>query len=57
MDEEELEKELEQLEQEELDKNLLDIAGPSKEELPEVPTDEIKQKAKEKKKGKFMHFS
>ncbi|CAD7092316.1 unnamed protein product [Hermetia illucens] len=50
MDEEELEKELEQLEQEELDKNLLDIAGPSKEELPEVPTDEIKQKAKEKKK-------
>ncbi|XP_037923068.1 charged multivesicular body protein 4c isoform X2 [Hermetia illucens] len=54
MDEEELEKELEQLEQEELDKNLLDIAGPSKEELPEVPTDEIKQKAKEKKKEEEM---
>lgn len=52
MDDDELEKELEELEQEELDKELLGVGGPSA-ELPEVPADEIpgkvKQKAKEKK--------
>uniref|UniRef100_A0A1L8DW95 Uncharacterized protein n=1 Tax=Nyssomyia neivai TaxID=330878 RepID=A0A1L8DW95_9DIPT len=51
VDEDELEKELEELEQEELDKELLGV-GPSATELPEVPSDEIKEKAiKEKKKA------
>lgn len=50
LDDEELEKELEQLEQEELDKELLGVGGPSTDKLPEVPTEEIKEKAKEKKK-------
>ncbi|XP_055707658.1 charged multivesicular body protein 4c isoform X2 [Phlebotomus papatasi] len=50
IDEDELEKELEELEQEELDKELLGV-GPSATELPEVPSDEIKEKAKEKKKA------
>lgn len=49
IDEDELEKELEELEQEEFDKEFLGVAGPST-ELPEVPTEEIKDKAKEKKK-------
>ncbi|XP_055707657.1 charged multivesicular body protein 4c isoform X1 [Phlebotomus papatasi] len=52
IDEDELEKELEELEQEELDKELLGV-GPSATELPEVPSDEIKEKAKEKKKGLY----
>uniref|UniRef100_A0A6B2EDY8 Uncharacterized protein n=1 Tax=Phlebotomus kandelakii TaxID=1109342 RepID=A0A6B2EDY8_9DIPT len=50
IDEEDLERELEELEQEELDKELLGV-GPSATELPEVPSDEIKEKAKEKKKA------
>lgn len=52
IDEEELERELEELEQEELDKDLLGV-GTSTHELPEVPTAEIKEPAaaKEKKKG------
>lgn len=52
IDEDELEKELEELEQEELDKDLLGV-GTSTNELPEVPTSELKDpaKAKEKKKG------
>lgn len=55
-DEDELEKELEELEQEELDKELLGVGGPSTTELPEVPTGEIaKVPAKEKKKGKKMN--
>lgn len=55
VDEDELEKELEELEQEELDKDLLGV-GTSTHELPEVPTGDIKEPAaasKEKKKGKF----
>lgn len=44
-------RELEELEQEELDKELIGV-GPSSEELPEVPTGEIKEPtAAEKKKG------
>lgn len=49
IDEDELEKELEELEQEELDKELLGVGGPAT-ELPEVPTDELKDKTKVKKK-------
>lgn len=48
IDEDELEKELEELEQEELDKELLGV-GPSAADLPEVPADELKEPAKEKK--------
>lgn len=65
IDEDELEKELEELEQQELDKDLLGV-GTSTHELPEVPTGEIKEPAaanKEKKKGMliakdyiFSHF-
>lgn len=51
IDEDELEKELEELEQEELDKELLGVSGPAT-ELPEVPTGELKDKTKVKKKGK-----
>lgn len=50
IDEDELEKELEELEQEELDKELLGVSGPAT-ELPEVPTGELKDKTKVKKKG------
>lgn len=48
-----MEKELEELEQEELDKDLLGV-GTSNHELPEVPSGDIKEPAaaKEKKKGK-----
>ena len=54
-DEDELEQELEALEQEELDKDLLNV-GPSTSELPEVPSGDLKEpattpKEKEKKKG------
>lgn len=54
IDEDELERELEELEQEDLDKDLLGV--PSTSELPEVPTGEIKEPAiaaKDKKKGKI----
>lgn len=50
-----MEKELEELEQEELDKDLLGV-GTSTHELPEVPSGDIKEPAaasKEKKKGKL----
>jgi len=54
IDEDELEKELEELEQEELDKELLGVGGPAT-ELPEVPTAvptaELKDKTKVKKKA------
>lgn len=53
IDEDELERELEELEQEELDKELLGV-GPSANELPDVPSGELvkdKEKAKEKKKA------
>lgn len=51
-------RELEELEQEELDKELIGV-GPSTEELPEVPTGEIKEPAavSEKKKGNLTHRS
>lgn len=45
-----LERELEELEQEDLDKDLLGV-GPSTSELPEVPTAEPAAAAKDKKKG------
>lgn len=51
IDEDELEKELEELEQEELDKELLGVGGPAT-ELPEVPTEELKDKTKVKKRRK-----
>lgn len=55
IDDEELEKELEELAQEELDKDLLGVGTPSA-ELPEVPAGDIKEPAapsKDKKKGKI----
>lgn len=55
IDEDELEKELEELEQEELDKELLGVSGPAT-ELPEVPTGELKDKTKVKKKGSNITF-
>lgn len=42
------------MEQEELDKELLGVGGPAT-ELPEVPTEELKDKTKVKKKGKFLN--
>lgn len=54
IDEDELERELEELEQEDLDKDLLGV--PSTSELPEVPTSEIKDPSvaiKDKKKGEL----
>ncbi|KAL5286079.1 CHMP4B family protein [Megaselia abdita] len=45
IDDEELERELEELEQEELDKELLGVGEPST-SLPDVPTDEVKEKAR-----------
>lgn len=55
-DEDELEKELEELEQEELDKDLLKVGAPEH-DLPEVPTAEPASAAKEKKKGKRLCHS
>ncbi|XP_049546661.1 charged multivesicular body protein 4b [Anopheles darlingi] len=51
IDEDELEKELEELEQEELDKELLGVQ-PEADELPEVPSTELPTKTKEKEKKK-----
>lgn len=50
VDEDELERELEELEQEQLDKELLDV-GPAT-GLPEVPTEDLPERAKEKEKKK-----
>jgi len=52
IDEDELERELEELEQEELDKDLLKV-GPSANDLPEVPTSDVAEPSvvKEKKKA------
>lgn len=56
IDEDELERELEELEQEELDKDLLGV-GPSTQDLPEVPTAEPAKEpassSKDKKKGTY----
>lgn len=54
VDEDELAKELEELEQEELDKDLLNV-GPTTTKLPEVPNTDLPttSKDKEKKKGLF----
>lgn len=60
VDEDELAKELEELEQEELDKDLLNV-GPATTKLPEVPSTDLPttSKDKEKKKGqlRFIHCS
>ncbi|XP_053685407.1 charged multivesicular body protein 4b [Sabethes cyaneus] len=50
IDEDELEKELEELEQEELDKELLGVQ-PETDQLPDVPATDLPTKAKEKKKA------
>lgn len=55
MDEDELERELEELEQEELDKDLLKI-GPSPEEMPSPPTAEPAAIAKTKSIKIFFFF-
>lgn len=54
VDEDELERELEELEQEELDKDLLKVGPNATNDLPEVPTSEVSEPAaaKEKKRGK-----
>ena len=54
IDDDELEKELEELEQEELDKELLGVQ-PETDQLPDVPATDLPAKAKEKKKGKLYH--
>lgn len=56
MDEDELERELEELEQEQLDKELLDV-GPAANVLPDVPTEDLPERAKEKEKKKGEHAS
>lgn len=57
VDEDELERELEELEQEQLDKELLDVGPAAANVLPDVPTEDLperaKEKEKEKKKGGF----
>lgn len=50
MDDDELERELEALEQEELDKELLGVGPSATADLPEVPTDELRDKTKTKQK-------
>lgn len=47
---------MEELEQEEFDKELLNVGPSASDELPEVPNDEVKEKAKAKKKGKNFLF-
>jgi hypothetical protein len=49
VDEDELERELEELEQEELDKEMLGVTTPA-DTLPDVPSTELPEKSKEKKK-------
>ena len=56
VDEDELERELEELEQEQLDKELLDV-GPSANVLPDVPTEDLPERAKEKEKKKVADTS
>lgn len=52
IDDEELERELDELEQEELDKELLNVGPSATDELPDVPSEELKDKIKQpKKKG------
>ena len=50
MDDEDLERELDELEQENFDKEIIGIPEPAT-TLPEVPGDELPEKAKEKKKA------
>lgn len=52
VDEDELERELEELEQEQLDKELLDVGPAAANVLPEVPTEDLPERAKEKEKKK-----
>lgn len=52
VDEDELERELEELEQEQLDKELLDVGPAAANVLPEVPTEDLPERAKEKQKKK-----
>lgn len=49
VDDEELERELEALEQEELDKELLGVGPSATADLPEVPSDELHEKTKAQK--------
>lgn len=51
MDEDELERELEELEQEELDKELIGVKPVPTDKLPDVPSAEPAAAAREKKKG------
>lgn len=53
VDEDELAKELEELEQEELDKDLLNV-GPATSKLPEVPSTDLPSSSKEKEKKKGL---
>lgn len=50
VDDDELERELEALEQEELDKELLGVGPSASADLPEVPSDELRDKTKAKEK-------
>lgn len=56
VDEDELERELEELEQEQLDKELLDVGPAGADTLPEVPTEDLPERAKQKEKKKGEYF-
>lgn len=59
IDDDELERELEELEQEELDRELIGVGPSATDELPDVPADDLKdkEKAKAKKKSKINNFT
>lgn len=54
VDEDELAKELEELEQENLDKELLDVGPAPPSKLPDVPSTDLPSASKEKKKGMWI---
>lgn len=56
VDDDDLARELEELEQEELDKDLLNV-GPATSKLPDVPSTDLPTTSKEKKKGILIEMS
>lgn len=54
VDDDDLMKELEELEQEELDKDLLNV-GPASDKLPDVPSTDLPTSSKEKEKKKGLY--
>ena len=56
VDDDDLARELEELEQEELDKDLLNV-GPATTKLPDVPSTDLPTSSKDKEKKKGLKFS